>query len=247
MRSPLQALGRAAAVASVVTLSVFVARPAGAAPVSLRIDSPKMGQTFTGPEVTVEFTLKNYEVYFDSTRSKGQHIHFILDNQPYVPLYTTKPYTVKNLAPGTHTIRAFPSREWHESIKDPGAFAMVTFNVGRADSQNGPDPKKPLLTYSRPKGEYVGHAADSIMVDFWVKNAKIGPGADQVRLTVDGASENLTAWKPLWKTGLALGPHQFKLELLDKHGNLVPGPFNLTERTITLKPAAVDTTSGHLH
>src|SRR2546426_6778364 len=130
MPSPSHALGRALAVALVATVSVVAGRAAEAAPVSLKIDSPKMGETVPGPDVMVNFTLKNYEVYFDSTRNKGQHIHFILDNQPYVPLYSTKPFAAKNIAPGTHTIRAFPSREWHESIKDPGAFAMVTFNVG---------------------------------------------------------------------------------------------------------------------
>ena len=247
MRSPSHALGRAFAIASVMTLLVLAGRAADASPVTLMIDSPKKGQTLSGPDVTVSLTLKNYEVYFDSTRNKGQHIHFILDNKPYVPLYSTKPYTVKDLAPGTHTIRAFPSREWHESIKDPGAFAMVTFNVGKANGQNAPDPKAPLLTYSRPKGEYVGHAADSILVDFWVKNAKISHDDDQVRLTIDGTAEKLTDWKPVWKTGLAMGPHQIKLELLDEHGNVVPGPFNVTERTFTLKPAATETTSEHPH
>ena len=32
---------------------------------------------------------------------------------------------------------------------------------------------KPLLTYSRPKGDYAGAEADPIMVDFWVTNGKI--------------------------------------------------------------------------
>jgi hypothetical protein len=247
MRSLSHALGLAVAVAS---LSVLIPpAPSAETPPEpeLEIVSPRMGETVPGPDVPVTFILKNYEVYFDSTRAKGQHIHFIMDNQPYVPLYSAKPYTAKGLAPGTHTIRAFPSREWHESIKNSDVFAMVTFNVGKGDGQNSPDPKKPLLTYSRPKGEYVGHAADSIMVDFWLKNAKLGKDKYQVRLTVDGTPEILLEWKPIWKTGLAMGPHQFKLELLDKDGAAVPGPFNVTERTITLKEAAPADTSAHAH
>ena len=33
----------------------------------------------------------------------------------------------------------------------------------------------PLLTYSRPKGEYTGAGAESIMVDFYLTNATLGP------------------------------------------------------------------------
>src|SRR5262249_13752267 len=150
--------------------------------VIFHIDSPKPGETLPGPDVEVEFTLKNYEVYYDSTTKKGQHIHFILDNLPYVPHFSTKPFEMEHIAVGTHTLRAFPSRAWHESIKDPTAFSMVTFNVGKADGRDTLRPGAPLLTYSRPKGEYAGHAADSILVDYWVKNCKIGPKAYKVRL-----------------------------------------------------------------
>ena len=41
------------------------------------------------------------------------------------------------------------------------------------------DPTKPLLTYSRPKGEYKGADADPIMIDFWLSNAKLkGDGGE---------------------------------------------------------------------
>jgi len=214
------------------------------APVVFHINSPEGGETVPGPDVEVIFTLENYNVFFDSTTKKGQHIHFILDNQPYVPHFKTEPYLLKNVAPGTHTIRAFPSRAWHESIKDPTAFSMVTFNVQKADGKNSPKRKAPLLTYSRPKGDYYGHQTDSILVDYWVKNCKIGPKAYKVRLTVDGKPEVLTRWQPLWKTGLGMGPHEFSLELLDRRGRPVPGPFNKTTRVINLKP---DTTAAEMH
>jgi hypothetical protein len=237
--------------ALVAVLALFAAAARGSdkesTEVKFKIESPKNGETLPGPDVTVTFKLENYEVYFDSTRMKGQHIHMILDNLPYVPHYSRDPYVLKNLSPGTHTLRAFPSREWHESIKDDDAFDMVTFNVGKADGQNSPNPAFPLLTYSRPKGDYVGHAADSILVDFWIKHAKLGKDNHKVRLTVDGKPELLEEWKPYWKTGLAMGPHSFRLELLDKDGKAVPGPFNVTERTINLKAAPTDTSGAHAH
>src|SRR4030095_6702507 len=35
------------------------------------------------------------------------------------------------------------------------------------------DPSKPLLTYSRPKGEYKGEDSDPIMINFWLNGTKL--------------------------------------------------------------------------
>src|SRR5260370_30014169 len=50
------------------------------------------------------------------------------------------------------------------------------------------DPTKPLLTYSRPKGEYKGEDADPVMIDFWLSNAKLQDERGQYRLrySIDG-------------------------------------------------------------
>jgi hypothetical protein len=204
--------------------------------VSLSIVSPQMGETVEGPSVAIAFDLQNYEVYFDSTTGKGQHIHVILDNEAYIPHYSIEPYVFENLEPGTHTVRAFPSREWHESVKDPDAFAMVTFHVGEADGNNAPDPTAPLLTYSRPKGEYSGEMAERILVDYWVKNCELGVDDHRVRLRIDGHAQEFIKWEPYWVEDLGPGEHVFKLELIAPGGAPEPGPFNSTERTITVNP-----------
>lgn len=101
------------------------------------------------------------------------------------------------------------------------------------------DPKKPLLTYSRPKGEYKGADADAIMIDFWLTNAKLaGEGGDyRVRYTVDGGeAKMLDKWQPIWLTGWTNGKHTIKLELVDKNGNTVAnGDYNSTTRDITVQ------------
>ena len=69
-------------------------------------------------------------------------------------------------------------------------------------SNSGPvDLPKPLLTYSRPKGEYKDADADAIMIDFWLSNAKlIGDGGTfQVRYSVDGSDPHfMEKWAPVW-------------------------------------------------
>ena len=50
----------------------------------------------------------------------GNHIHVILDNQPYEAYYNLdQPFELRNVMDGPHTLRVFPSRPWHESFKNP--------------------------------------------------------------------------------------------------------------------------------
>ncbi|HEY9899871.1 MAG TPA: hypothetical protein V6D00_11865 [Pantanalinema sp.] len=198
---------------------------------SLKITAPKEGEVLAGSDVSVTFDLSNYEV-----APAAQHVHLILDNEPYLPVYdASKPFVLKNLAPGSHTLRAFPSRAWHESIKNPEAFAFVNFAVKKADNSRKIDPAAPLLTYSRPKGTYEGQAAESILMDFWVRNAELSPTGYKVRYTLDGKSTVLSEWLPVYFDDLASGTHTIKLELLDPAGKVVPGAYNTTTRQFTVK------------
>ncbi len=166
----------------------------------------------------------------------GQHVHVIVDNGPYIAVYdVSKPVDLGKLTPGIHTVEAFASRSWHESVKSPGARKIITFYVGEKKGESPVAPGAPLLSFSRPKGEYVGDDAKMIMVDFYLTNATLGPKDYKVRVTVDGKSSVVDEWQPYHVHGLASGEHKVKIELLDPAGKAVPGPYNATERTIVVK------------
>ena len=146
---------------------------------------PQAGSVVTGDSVDVTLTLQGMSLKAptpgeganDLAYSKdGQHVHVIVDNEPYMAMYDTT-FKIGGLAPGPHTIRAFPSRSWHESVKKPGAFVARTFYVGEKSGEEPFNPEQPLLTYSRPKGEYVGTDARKIMIDFYIANCELGPDA----------------------------------------------------------------------
>ena len=243
----------------------------------LKIAAPPEGSTVESSTVRVLLELsgdlKGYKPHLDPETKMGNHIHVILDNQPYEAFYNTGGgFELRNVSDGEHTLRVFASRPWHESYKNDGSFQMVRFTVkkGGADTtqptttnsgekmanSNEPakptpegkemkesvagdvDAAKPLLTYSRPKGEYKAADADVIMVDFWVANGKLtGDGGDfRVRLTVDGGEPMIIEkWSPLWLKGWTAGKHQVKLELIDKDGGVVEnGGYNSTTREITV-------------
>ncbi len=232
---------------------------------ALTIIEPKPGATISGSTLKLKLgiggDLKGYHPHKDPATNAGNHIHVILDNQPYEAHYSLDTgFELRNLAAGKHTIRVFASRPWHESYKNIGSFQMVTFTVAGGGDVSKPtttaggqtmaegkdyatqsqagavNAKKPLLTYSRPKGEYKG--ADPVMIDFWLNNAKLkGEGGKyQVRYSIDGgAAKMLDKWEPIWIDGLSNGKHTFKLELVDGKGNVVDnGGYNFTTREITV-------------
>ena len=231
---------------------------------TLKISAPTEGAKITGSTVKLKLDLggdlKGYHPHKDPATNTGNHIHVILDNQPYEAHYNLATgFELKNVATGKHTIRVFASRPWHESYKNNGSFQMVTFTVAGGGDSSKPttasgqvmaegkeyaaasqagavNRKKPLLTYSRPKGEYKG--ADPIMLDFWLSNAKLAGdgGKYKVRYSIDGGTaKTIDKWEPVWIDGMSNGKHKITLELIDQKGSVVDnGGYNSTSREISV-------------
>ncbi|MBC7795549.1 MAG: hypothetical protein H7Z37_01605 [Pyrinomonadaceae bacterium] len=245
-----------------------------AAQPKITVVEPKNNSTITGSTVKIKLELsgdlKGYKPMKDEMTGMGNHVHIILDNQPYEAYYNLgEEFELRNVVSGEHTLRFFPSRPWHESYKNDGAFQIVKFTVANgnddptkttitnggntmAGNQNAAtenkslpaskagnvDATKPLLTYSRPKGEYKDADAENIMVDFWLSNAKlIGDGGEhKVAYSIDGGAVTyLEKWQPIWISGWNAGKHNVKLELVDKNNAPVDnGGYNSTTREITV-------------
>jgi hypothetical protein len=195
---------------------------------------------------------KDFDVKVDvkdwDTQLGGPHVHLILDNKPYKPVYDPKtPMKLGDLVPagesvaeGEHIIVAFPSRMNHESVKGQGALATVHFWVGKKGKSDW-KPKEPMLIYSRPKGTYNASKADHVLVDWYLANAELGDGKFSIKANVsgpgiegDGRSLKITEWKPYALENLRNGDYKIALELDDKEGKAVAGPWNSTTRTITI-------------
>ncbi len=213
--------------------------------------SPKPNEVVQDTQVSVRFQVQDLPLFQNEEFGLSPHLHVIVDNQPYSALYdVSKPFELKDLEPGTHTIRAFASRPWHESFKNDGAYAQTTFHVFAKTPEASPDLKQPLLTYSRPKGSY---GAEPVMLDFYLANAPLhlvaqADNADniqdwQVRCTIDGESFTIDRWEPIYLKGLKPGKNWVQLELLDEKGKVIPNAFNNTVRLIDYQPGGTDTLS----
>ncbi|MDJ0599671.1 MAG: hypothetical protein QNJ37_12620 [Crocosphaera sp.] len=215
------------------------------------IISPKPQQMFSETNVSVQLAVKDYPLFKDETLGLGPHLHLFVDNEPYRAVYNVdEPIILENLTPGTHTLRVFASRPWHESFKNEGAYAQTTFSVFTETEDNSPSSNLPLLTYSRPQGSY---GAEPIMLDFYLTNAPLhfvaqrDPDDDivdwRIKATINGETFLIDTWQPIYLKGFEPGKNWVQLEFIDEQGQEVNNAFNDTVRVITYEPKGEDTLS----
>jgi len=223
-----------------ISLSYFIQTP-DFPDASLKQIEPVNGKEIAAPgNVLFRFDVKNFKLT-DQTdgaarcdcnnSNKGQHIHQIINNGPYTARYKDTFYS--DLKPGNYVQLAFLSRSYHESVKNKNAYVLTQFKVG--DTKDKPvDLSGPLLFYSRPKGEYKGSDTANVLLDFYLVNTDLSPRGNKVKATINGNEFILTKWTGYGLSGLKMGENTIKLELIDKHGKLIPGPYNSVERKIKL-------------
>lgn len=199
-------------------------------------------------KVVFNFTVKNYELKKQTddaggklcnNSAKGQHIHFILDNKPYVALYEPTD-TVKLANNSEHYLMAFLSRSYHESLKNPGAALVYHFKI---DEKGGlkklDDPKTPMVFYSRPKGDYIGKDTANVLLDFYVWNTTLTANGNKVKADIHSAggkdtSVMISDWKANMLHGLGMGKSTVKLSLVDKDGKAIDGENTSASREFNL-------------
>ncbi len=196
-------------------------------------------------KVTFDYNVANFELtkmtedehaHHSANSKDGQHIHFIMDNKPYVALY--KPTHTVTLAKNSeHNLLSFLSRSYHLSLKHDAASVLVRFKIDKDGRyEKLADPKEPMLFYSRPKGEYKGKDTENVLLDFYVKNAIISPQDYKVKVSVADTSFTVDKWQPYFINGVTAGDLKIKIELVDKDDKTVNGEYGSIERTSFIMP-----------
>jgi len=197
-------------------------------------------------KLSFRFNVKNYQLkqQTDDNNSKvcnnsaqGQHIHFILDNKPYVALYEPR-HEITVAKNSEHFVMAFLSRSYHLSLKTEGAALLYHFRIDEHGKLHQlDDPRSPMVFYSRPKGDYLGKDTENVLFDFYIWNAQLGEDymvkAD-VQTPGKDTSFIISDWKPYFLKNLSMGKTNIKLVLIDKEGRKVDGPNTEVSREINL-------------
>ncbi|WP_345071927.1 hypothetical protein [Hymenobacter fastidiosus] len=211
----------------------------------MQLKSPAAGSATASGSVAFDYDVSNFQLSKMTggvhagemaTAEKGQHIHNIVDNEPYTAHYTTE--FTKPIADGQHVVLSFLSRSYHESLKHRGAYDLRVVTVGNAAAAKplNADLTAPHMFYSRPKDTYSGADAKKVMLDFFLVNTTLSPDGNKVRATINGTEFMIDQWAPYMMEGLPAGQNTVKLELVDANGTMIPGPFNSVTRTFTLQP-----------
>jgi hypothetical protein len=205
----------------------------------------KIASPAAGAHVAADAAAK-LEVTGWPTAEGAAHVHLILDNQPYKPIYDTSAAVPmrelnggKDLTPGAHVLVAFASRANHESVKSKEALAVSAFVVGDTPT-SAPAPGS-FLVFSRPKGTYAGPQANHVLVDFQLVGLTLGAGKHAVAIEVSGGAlaeplrTRATSFgPPFYLENLRSGTYTIALTLLDAAGKPVGGAWNATTRTIVI-------------
>ncbi len=209
---------------------------------SLNLISPKDSLLNVG-EQTFRFQIENYELGINTpdplsgecaNSGKGQHIHFIWNNEPYLAFYESE-FNVP-VKKGNHVMLSFLSRSYHLSVKNKNAYVLKDFHTkGYKDNF---DETAPHMFYSRPKGTYEGADAKKVILDFYLVNVDLESDAYSIIAEIDSTSFVIKKWAPFTIEGLVEGEHTVKLSLMDADSNLVVSPFNPVERNFSTKNTA---------
>ena len=228
---------------STITLTKLEGSPAYSE-AELILDAPANTTIADSGEIDFNFQVNNYELGAQTespnaeklaNSGKGQHIHFILNNQPYSAHY--EPSFKKEIPDGVHHLVAFLSRSYHESVKNENSVVVKKMEIGSEPQDTlGSNMEAPTLIYSRPKGTYSGKDTENLMLDFFVLNTELSAEGNKVKATINGEEFILSEWAPYVINGLEMGTVDIELELVDAEGNSIEGPFNSVKRSVTLKP-----------
>lgn len=199
------------------------------------IVSPKNDLTVEDTTVEVSLSIEDFPLFKSDRLDLGPHLDLILDNEFYGNLYDVEPIVLKDLKPGTHTLRVLAQTPWHESYKNEGAFAQTTFHVLTQTNDNNPDLELPLLTYNQPNGVY---SAEPILLDFYLTNVDAEDWL--VKATINDENFTINEWQPIYLKGFKEGNNLIELELLDRNGQSISNTFNKTIRLITYDEAGFE-------
>ena len=196
--------------------------------------------TYAGGKMTVAYDSSTYQLgeqtpdagsTMCANSKDGQHVHLIIDNEPYIAKYTSS--FEQEIADGEHYILTFLSRSYHESIKTNDAHRAIKTTVTDGKFGTMTPITQPMLFYSRPKGEYVGKDAESILLDFYPINAPLGQNY-KVRVDIGEFNTTLDTWQPYIIRGLPMGENTVTLTLVDADGAEIETEHNPVSRTFTL-------------
>ena len=129
-----------------------------------------------------------------------------------------------NLLYGNNVVFAYIIDELENSIKSPSAAVLKNFYIGSEEGSF--DENSAHLFYIKPVKENLTKTTEDLQLDFYLFNAPLGDSEYMVKFSIDSEVFYIDSWQGYLIKGLSKGKHHLRVQLIDKKGNVVLGPFN---------------------
>ena len=176
------------------------------------------------PEATIKLNTKQFSegenhLSFSVTGVQGYSISYLANNYS-LSQFSSDIFDVE-LMYGNNVFLAFLTDATGISIKTNKGSVLKNAVLG-ADSKSLFDMNQPHLFYYLPQTE-----TNEPILDFYLVNTSISKTGNKVKVTINQTDFILSKWAAYKISGLKLNKkHTVRIQLLDKNGNLIDGPFN---------------------
>ncbi len=224
--------------------------------VEARVEEFLLGDITAGTYPCGGSSLSVYTTCDTCWKGGGQHIYIVVDDGPpfiVKDLNTPLNIPIQSATAGPHTLRAFMSRSWDESLKDVNSigpdretdlYCVRTFYIDTIMGGGVVDTTKPLLTPNSPldTNNYI-YPPDSVLLDFYMMFKGTADGYVVEATIYDSTNtlllcDTLDGWNPYCIGGLQEPPvgrlrkYLIRTRLLDSGGTPVTnGPGNFNDKT----------------
>ena len=142
----------------------------------------------------------------------------ILENN-YSLTYFNQPNIKKEFLYGNNVFLAFLTDQNKISIKKNNAHLLKNVVIGDMDVLFNMN--QPHLFYYLPQPE-----TNNPILDFYLANTSISATENKVKVTINKTEFIIDKWAAYTIKGLTKANNTIRLQLIDKNGNLIDGPFN---------------------
>ena len=175
------------------------------------------------PEATIEINTKQFNEGLN-------HLSFSVSGvQDYSISYLANNYSLSQFSSdifdvelmyGNNVFLAFLTDESNVSIKTNKGCVLKNAVLG-AESESLFDMNQPHLFYYLPQEE-----TKEAILDFYLVNTSVSKTGNKVKTIINGVEFILNKWAAYKITGDLKFENSVRIQLIDKNGNLIEGPFN---------------------
>jgi hypothetical protein len=157
------------------------------------------------------------DLSFNIENINNYNIAFLENN--YTLSFFNSPHFKKEFLYGNNVFLAFLTDQNKLSVKKNNAHLLKNVIIG--DMETLFKMNQPHLFYYLPQPEI-----NNPILDFYLVNTSISATENKVKVTINSTEFIIDKWAAYTIKGLTKTNNTIRIQLIDKNGNLIEGPFN---------------------